>query len=94
MSLGDGSLNLPYEPVPDGPLNIPLDVAYASGVVVLAAYLPIPEKGKDYPALIFRFSRGDGTFMDDICLVVEKDELAALKTLIAKSVDAVLKVVP
>jgi hypothetical protein len=86
---GRDSLNLPYEAIPGGP--VPYDGAsseLASALVILAATIEI--EGQPHPVLIYRFSRGDGTFYPDRVLVVEKNELADLRRLTTAAVDGAL----
>lgn len=79
MSLGgDGSLNLPYDDVPGGPINVEEDVLIAGGVVVRAAVIAHPITAKPHPVLLFTFHLPDGTTLAPIALVVEKPELRAL----------------
>lgn len=87
---GDGSLNLPYEQVPGDPVPYSMGgQEIATAVVMLAGVMEID--GRAHPIVIFRFSRGDGTFYPDRVLVVEKNELADLKTLTADAVNGAIK---
>lgn len=79
------SLDLPFEESPRGELHDE-HVHYASGVVVMAAVVPVPEVGPK-PAVVFRFANPDGTgFYPPIVLVADDEQLAKLRPLIVEAV--------
>jgi hypothetical protein len=84
---GKGSLDMQYEdsPEPVYPGTTAGDTEMSSGVVVLAAALEM-EEGPKLPIVIFRFSRGDGTFYPDRSLILEPQQLNKLPTLVSQSV--------
>lgn len=83
---GDDALNLPYEAIPGGPLELSKGSEISSGVVLLAATIRHPVTGEPHPAIAFRFSRGDGHFFPDRVLVVERDALDALIPLLQDTI--------
>jgi hypothetical protein len=102
MSLGDGSLDMPYEDDPlagtPGMAEQSLeDMVIASGVVTLAASLPNVGEAlqtigfkPNHPVVIFRFALPHGEFHKPIALVVTENQLRDLKTLVGRTVDGAL----
>jgi hypothetical protein len=86
---GSGDMNLPYEPSSGHLTDNEGDIA--SGVVVMAAVVNVPEAGP-MPALVFRFARPDGSgFYPVTCLVCEGEDLAALPSLVTAAVAGAIK---
>ena len=84
MSLGDGGLNLPFEPT-DG---FELDVeCYVTGGIVLRA-MTIEVAGQHQPGVIFDHYLADGTRMPPVALICTAPELRALVELVDKSTQA------
>lgn len=83
------SLNLPFEENPGGQ-TFAVDVTgrLASGVVILAAVLPVPDVGP-MPCLIYRFAKPDGSgFHPDVMLALTDDQAADLPKLTSDAVDS------
>jgi hypothetical protein len=84
-------LNLPYEPVPNGPVNIEEDMLVAGGVVVRAAVMAHPETAKPHPVLLFTFYLPDGRTAPVVALIVERGELAALSKVVGDAAEGALR---
>lgn len=96
MSLGDGSLNLPYEDLPEPAYGEEIDLsdaALAGGMVTMAAAVSVGE-GRE-PAIVFRFASPEGEFYKPMVLVVSAEEMESLATVVGDTaraaVDAVRK---
>jgi hypothetical protein len=86
--LGDGDLNLPFEPS-SGQLDMS-DGALAGGVIVIAGHIHVPDVGP-MPCLIFRFTNPDGTFMRPVTLVAEPDEIIGAGKLVTQAAAAAVQ---
>lgn len=73
---GDGRMNLPFEEVPDGPIDLPADgFEVVTGVTYRAAVLPSPVTGRPMPALILDFYRPTGERVAPLLVLLEDDDL-------------------
>lgn len=93
---GEGDLNLPYEDDPGAAAGNPImtelvDPQLATALVMVAIVIAHPFNGEPHPAVIYRFSNGDGTFQKDVVLLVEKDELSMLKKLTGDTIEGALR---
>lgn len=88
-TLGEHDLDLPYEPVPDGPLHTGEGFHIAGGLVVAAATVPVPDVGV-MPALRFTFVAPDGTHYPPFLLVSDVDQMTKLKPLVYKAANAAI----
>lgn len=84
--LGD-SLDLPFEDVPGGPLQVPIGNAQiCGGIVVKAVKVPV---GRDtFPGLIFQFYKVDGIPATPVLLVADPDQMRKLVPLVSAAVDS------
>lgn len=83
--LGDGSLDLPFEPTPEADLHDLASALFSGGVVVMASKVDVPEVGTR-PALVFRFATPVGGFYPPIVLVQDDDQMAKLRPVIVEAV--------
>lgn len=74
------SMDLPFEDGPGGELPDE-HVHYSGGVVVMAATVDVPDRGKQ-PAVVFWFATPLGEFYPAIVLVQDDEQMAKLRTLI------------
>lgn len=66
------------------------DAALSGGLVIMAAAVPVPERGK-LPALLYRFAKPDGSgFYPPILLVVDEDQMSKTAQLTASAVAAAI----
>lgn len=94
----DHSLDLPFEKVPDGPLNVDMEnVLIAGGLVVMAACIPLTgltdiEQGtanhKVTPALVFRFVDPMGQDYPPMVLILDDDQMGKLRPLVNQAIHA------
>lgn len=89
---GPGDLNMPYEDDPQALAGQPMQpdlskAQIASGLIILAITLDHPVTHERHPGLIYRFCHPEGDFYEDVVLVVEHDELEALKKLTSDTID-------
>lgn len=84
-----GSLDLPYEPVPDGP--IPLDLsAHVCGGVSVRSIICRPDDNTILPGLVFDFYLANGERLAPIALLCPVESMLGLSELVRKAVrDAV-----
>lgn len=82
-------LDMPFE---EGPLaDMEIDGVVASGLVVMAGTMPVPETGV-MPCLIYRFANPDGSgFYPPMILVVDEDQMTKLAQLVASATAAAIK---
>jgi hypothetical protein len=67
------------------------DATVAGGLVLLAAAVPVPEHGT-LPALIYRFTKPDGSgFYPPIVLVLDEDQMFKTAQLTASAVAAAIE---
>lgn len=92
-ALGDNSLDLPFEPVPDGPVETDVEGYIAGGVVVLAGMVDVPGIGNT-PCLVFKFANPDGSgFYPPVTLVADEDGMTQCAHLVSRSVAASIRAV-
>lgn len=73
---GDGALNLPFEEVPDGPIELPADdFVIVTGVTYRAAVVPSPVTGHPMAAVILDLFRPAGDRLPPVLLLFEDDDL-------------------
>lgn len=79
-------LNLPYLPNPD-PYVVEEEMQLSGGVVVLGAFLPLPQ-AKKHPGVMFRFAKPDGSgFYLPVLLAPDRQaDLRALPALVEQAV--------
>lgn len=67
------------------------DPAMAGGLVIVAAAVPVPERGK-LPALVYRFAKPDGSgFYRPFVLMVGEDQMLKTAQLTASAVAAAIE---
>jgi hypothetical protein len=94
MTFGDGELNLPYEDVPDGPIEIMLpDSTVVCGGLgfrsAMAAHPTMP--GEMVPVIVFDFWTAEGGQLPPVALVLPLDAALALPEEIRKAVRAAVR---
>lgn len=83
------SLDMPFERQPATTVDLG-HAHFASGLVILAASVPIPDKGS-MPALVYRFANPDGSgFYPPVVLVVEEDQMVKLAQRVASATAAAI----
>lgn len=83
-------LDLPFESQPNTPADVS-DGHLAGGLVVIAALVDVPDRGK-MPALVYRFAIPDGSgFYPPMTLIVDEDQMAKLAQLTASATAAAIK---
>lgn len=88
--LGENSLDLPFEKVPTGQTVDASDALIASGLVVLAVVVPVPEVGP-MPGLMFRFANPDGSgFFPPMILCVDEDQMVKTAAMVSKATAAAI----
>lgn len=83
-------LDLPFQPQRPSELDLS-DGVLAGGMVVLAASIPVPGEGV-MPALVFRFTKPDGTgFYPPMVLAVDEDQMTKTAQLVASASAAAIR---
>jgi hypothetical protein len=86
-----GELDLPFEEGPPGQTMPFGDGTFASGLVLLAGTIPVPDVGV-MACLIYRFANPDGSgFYPPIVLVVDDQQMAGITQLTAAASDAAVR---
>jgi hypothetical protein len=86
-----GDLDVPFEQGPSGQTVDLSDGRIASGLVVMAAMLPLPDRGT-MPCLVYRFAVPDGSgFYPPMLLAVDEDQMLKLAQLTASASAAAIK---
>lgn len=85
-----GDLDLPFEGVPDGPVERDDDYLVCGGVVVSAAVVAGPGD-RQWPALVFDFKTAEGGTFPPILLAVPPEGMAPLAELMKSAMAAALK---
>lgn len=89
-------MDLPFEPVAGDPVPYNPDASdnwMASGVTILSATgdSPLPgANGERIPIIVFRFQHPSGDTYDDMVLVMDRDQLRKLPTLVKHNVEMAL----
>ena len=84
-----GELNMPFEPVPDGPFELDLRAVPCGGAGFRAARAEIDGLGT-LPVLIFDFRHVDGTAVAPIALYLSVPEMRALRASLGDAIDAAI----
>lgn len=96
--IGDGSMNMPYEPDPlaGTPDEMVLELdrsVLATGFVCMATTLgdQLPGIPEHHPALVLRFAHPSGRFLTPIVLILEEKELEQLGSLVDSSANGAIQ---
>lgn len=88
--LGKPTMDVPFEGQPTADMDFS-DGHIASGLVVMAGTLPVPDVGT-IPCLVYRFANPDGSgFFPPMVLAVDEDQLTKLAQLTATATAAAIK---
>lgn len=84
-----GELNIPFEPVPDGPFDFELTAVQCGGLVFRAARADLGD-GQTIPVVIFDFRQITGEQIAPIALYLPPDDMLHLRAQLTSAIDAAI----